>query len=387
MIELVVPPLLGAVIGYFTNLVAIKMLFKPVRPYYLFGRRIPFTPGLIPSKREKLADAIAKVVRENLLTEEVLRKRLNEEKVRRSLEELVGNFLDSFSQNPDRFISGFISAFEEKRLGEVLNLKNIDEKAEKVIDSLLESLNGKEVGELLPPGLKVEFERLVDEKLEELVETAVKELEKPEFREVLYSVVRSNTERLKSYLPFVPDSFFETVSLRLSRLLEELIEKAAKDPDFRLKISKILWEKSQDLMKVRLNTKGSTGRKLGEFLKELLRYYGEDLSGRRLGEIPAIGKLVREDLAPFLGKLVKEKKGELSSVVSDKMLKIIEEELPVVMEALDVENLVREKVNSMPIEEIEEIVLKIIEEELRYITLLGGFLGALIGLFQIPILL
>ncbi len=49
------PPVLGGLIGYFTNDIAIKMLFRPYRPRYLLGQRIPFTPGLIPSNQQRLA--------------------------------------------------------------------------------------------------------------------------------------------------------------------------------------------------------------------------------------------------------------------------------------------------------------------------------------------
>ena len=41
-------PLLGAVIGYCTNWLAVKMLFKPLEPIKVFGRTLPFTPGVIP---------------------------------------------------------------------------------------------------------------------------------------------------------------------------------------------------------------------------------------------------------------------------------------------------------------------------------------------------
>lgn len=46
----VVPPLAGLVIGYFTNDIAIKMLFRPYRPYRVFGWRIPFTPRFDPAE-------------------------------------------------------------------------------------------------------------------------------------------------------------------------------------------------------------------------------------------------------------------------------------------------------------------------------------------------
>ena len=44
----------GAVIGGVTNVIAIRMLFHPFKPYYIFKMRIPFTPGLIPKEEKKL---------------------------------------------------------------------------------------------------------------------------------------------------------------------------------------------------------------------------------------------------------------------------------------------------------------------------------------------
>ncbi len=47
-----IPPLLGAVIGYVTNYIAIRMLFRPLRAWRILGGiRLPLTPGIIPSKR------------------------------------------------------------------------------------------------------------------------------------------------------------------------------------------------------------------------------------------------------------------------------------------------------------------------------------------------
>lgn len=55
-------PLLGAVIGYITNYIAIKMLFRPLEPKYLFGKQLPFTPGIIPRRKAQFADALGKAV-------------------------------------------------------------------------------------------------------------------------------------------------------------------------------------------------------------------------------------------------------------------------------------------------------------------------------------
>ena len=44
----IIPPLVGGVIGYVTNDIAIRMLFRPHTAKHIMGWRIPFTPGIIP---------------------------------------------------------------------------------------------------------------------------------------------------------------------------------------------------------------------------------------------------------------------------------------------------------------------------------------------------
>ncbi|MED5073069.1 DUF445 family protein, partial [Anoxybacillus geothermalis] len=68
----------GALIGGVTNLIAIVMLFRPHEPMYLFGKRLPFTPGLIPKRRRELAEQLGKTVVEHLVTPEGLRRKLND---------------------------------------------------------------------------------------------------------------------------------------------------------------------------------------------------------------------------------------------------------------------------------------------------------------------
>ncbi len=73
----VLPPVLGAIIGYVTNAVAIKMLFRPYREWRVLGVRVPFTPGIIPRRRENLAESIARMVSDELLTEDTVLKQVS----------------------------------------------------------------------------------------------------------------------------------------------------------------------------------------------------------------------------------------------------------------------------------------------------------------------
>ena len=90
---LLAPPVVGGIIGYFTNDLAIKMLFRPYRPYYLFQRRLPLTPGLIPGNQGRLAQRIADTIMGSLLTPEELenlaRRLLQTERTQKAIKWLL----------------------------------------------------------------------------------------------------------------------------------------------------------------------------------------------------------------------------------------------------------------------------------------------------------
>ncbi|NDL67367.1 DUF445 family protein [Anaerotalea alkaliphila] len=80
-LEWIATPLAGGLIGYSTNWLAIKMLFRPYGEKRFLGRTLPFTPGLIPKERKRIAKSFGEVVEQYLLTEEVLVRELTSEKV------------------------------------------------------------------------------------------------------------------------------------------------------------------------------------------------------------------------------------------------------------------------------------------------------------------
>lgn len=86
-------PLIGAVIGYFTNYLAVKMLFRPYYPKKLGKWTLPFTPGIIPKRQPQLAKAIGKAVGEELFTGEDLKNTLTSEGTKAKVAEAVVDFL------------------------------------------------------------------------------------------------------------------------------------------------------------------------------------------------------------------------------------------------------------------------------------------------------
>ncbi len=381
MIEFLIPPAIGGLIGYSTNYVAIKMLFKPHRTYYIFGRRVPFTPGLIPSKRGKLADAIARVVKENLLTEETLRNRLNEERIRESLKQLVEGFLEKLGENSEEFLLQLSLQAGSLKVGDILGEQLLREGAEKSVDYMLQQVNGKKLVEILPENLKAEMEKFLDEKIDQVVDYLARESEKSEFKDVVYSIIKENLLRLKNFIPILTDSMVSSFSEKLTGVVIDFIEKTSQSPDFKVKVSKLIWSRLQELLNRRINTDSEGFKQLAKLLKRSLLSYVENLKEKEIGEILR-GKTSFK-ISQVLGELISRNRKLFSSFLTGELLKVIEKELPVILEAVDIEGLVRERINSLPIEEVEGIVLKLIDEELKYITLMGGVLGALIGAVQI----
>lgn len=67
-------PVIGAVIGWFTNWLAIQMLFRPRRPVKILGWTLQ---GVIPRRHAQLAARIAETVEDRLLTQEDLEKAMS----------------------------------------------------------------------------------------------------------------------------------------------------------------------------------------------------------------------------------------------------------------------------------------------------------------------
>ena len=95
------PPLLGAVIGYVTNDIAIRMLFRPLKPVYIGKWKLPFTPGMIPKEQSRIAHAVAQTVSRDLLDEEALRNALLSEDMLCKVDGLADQLLEKLMQSEE----------------------------------------------------------------------------------------------------------------------------------------------------------------------------------------------------------------------------------------------------------------------------------------------
>ena len=92
-------PLVGAIIGYCTNYIAVKMLFFPKKEIRFLGRRLPFTPGAIPRGKERLAKAVGQVVGNTLITQDDIARNLLSENNAKGIADSLKNKLSDPVKN------------------------------------------------------------------------------------------------------------------------------------------------------------------------------------------------------------------------------------------------------------------------------------------------
>ena len=82
-LRLISTPIIGAVIGYITNYLAVKMLFRPYHPIKIGNFTLPFTPGIIPKRKEEIAKALGNTVSRYLLGEEDIINKLKSDDIKK----------------------------------------------------------------------------------------------------------------------------------------------------------------------------------------------------------------------------------------------------------------------------------------------------------------
>ena len=164
MIKDIISPLLGAAIGYFTNWLAIKMLFLPYEPKYIGKFKIPFTPGLIPKERKKLSEKIANVTEEKILNKETIKENLfseeNKEKIYYLLEKnfytlkekdyTIDDILNKIDKEKKYELIDRLEEIIYKNIYDILyNEKNQENLSNFIIEKIITYINNEDTKEKL----------------------------------------------------------------------------------------------------------------------------------------------------------------------------------------------------------------------------------------------
>ncbi len=128
MIKILFLGLIGGIIGWVTNILAIKLIFRPIHPIKIPLLNVEVV-GLIPKRRKEVARSIGEVVEKELISiEEILDKMIKEEdknnlikgikiKIDQIIEEKLPPFIPSTFKG---MIKDYVDKVVEEELGNVI---------------------------------------------------------------------------------------------------------------------------------------------------------------------------------------------------------------------------------------------------------------------------
>jgi uncharacterized membrane protein YheB (UPF0754 family) len=397
-----VPPIAGAIIGYFTNDIAIKMLFRPYKAIYIGKRRLPFTPGLIPSNQDRLAKRISDTIMGSLLTPE-------------ELQNLAKKLLET-----DR-VKGAILWLLQLTLKQIKGERQ--EKTASIVASILHDL----FGESLPRLLRVLARRddFLEKQLNQIfdrvvLEFALTEQQARQFSDwLLETVIPADAIRL-ALIDFLTDRNIQVIDegfrektsgtywvvanlFGLRNALTRLRTFCLDEKDVaNTRIKELLlslevrnriknWLLSISLQNLPI----STVRQLRKTIRDTVRSYIQESGEQFLQEF---GQTI--DWEQIASLFVSRLEGSLAvsaslEVVSEELAFILEryleEDLEKLVEQmipiLNIDQVIIDRVNATSPAELENAIQGIVKQELQGIVNLGGILGFLVGILQVFLLI
>ena len=357
----------GALIGGITNALAIKMLFHPYEAIYIFGKRLPFTPGLIPKRRDELAEQMGKMVVEHLITPESIKNKLLTGTVKVEAKRIGENILD-------KTIFSDISiekALEKAGLADIPDLivRKIESHSTNWLEDWYLQHKNKPIATFIPASVEEKIENKIPDASHYILDKGIAFFASNQGKERLQKMA-DDFMRERGKLGGIMQMLLGNVNLG-EKLQPEII-KFLSNPGTRDTLTQLLhseWHKIKHKQISDVEEFYSLDEMRSLLHKGIMTGYKKvDLSNLTLNQIT--------------GEWNETVKGRLLPNLIEEVAAILIEKVPSIMEKLKLKEIVRDQVASFPVTRLEEMVLSITKSELKMITYLGALLGGLIGVFQ-----
>ena len=337
ILRIIVPIALGALIGYFTNDLAIRMLFRPRRPVFIGKWQLPFTPGIIPKNQGRIAEAVSRAVSGQLFTPEDLVAQL---KGSAAKEEIAGKLADAVF-SPELTIRSLSAA----------------------VPSTDASLPAPEPEP----------------------EDAAAEIEPPD-PACLDATVFGDGE------PWTEESVQDRptgTAEKIGAFVADRVAAKLAEADLRDAIDDLVWEGVQDYRKnpvIALFLNESAVDAICAKVESALRSYVNG-DGRQV-----IGSLVADEARKMADMPLSEladqaglNRDRVAEVLNATLDRFVEQFGASFSEKADIGGIVRRKIEEMDAAQLEDLVMSVMKRELRAVINLGALLGAIIGAINILI--
>ncbi|TDL35405.1 DUF445 family protein [Jeotgalibacillus sp. S-D1] len=367
LLMLIIMIIIGAGIGGFTNSIAIKMLFRPYKAIYLGKWRVPFTPGLIPRRRDELAKQLGMMVVNHLLTAQSLKERFLNEKYEKALTSWLQQESDRVftSEKP---VQVWLNRFEIESPVPYVE-KSMDNWIESQYETVKERYKTQTIRETLPERWIVRLDGKVEVVTDYILSKGVDYFSSYEGKErirvmiedffktrgtlgSMIQMVMGNTSLTDKVQPeiikFLKHKGTHDILEQVLRKEWENVKDWQWDRAFSVVTDQDLIVRLQGFMKERIDLKNWLTRPLGHAVSPL-----REAAVDRL--IPKLVEVAKEMLADKLEQLLSK---------------------------MQLQEIVREQVDSFEVSRLEDLILGISRREFKMITYLGAVLGGIIGLFQ-----
>lgn len=354
---------IGATIGGVTNFLAIKMLFRPHEPKYIGKVKVPFTPGLIPKRRDELATSLGKTVVKHLLTPEGMRKRLLDEQITGHINHYVQEEVRTLLRS-DKTIRSLIEPLYPEVEARILTAA--DAKLRDELSKVLADIKSRKLYELLGEDGMDRVRDLIPEIVETVLEKSEEYFYSPEGEAQLRHMVDSFVQRRLGFIAgFMQNmNFVELIRPEIINILRGASTRTGMTTMITAEFERfsertvdaLLGDRLEDRLINSVVEEIVTRLPVGEMLDRTVHSYTRDIESR-----------VVDELVPQGVELVIER---------------FTNQIETVMERLEIDQIVQDQVRSLDTSYLEEIVLSISKREFRAITWLGALLGGMIGLIQ-----
>lgn len=369
IITIIFMAIVGAVIGGFTNFIAIKMLFHPYNAIHIGSWKLPFTPGLIPKRRGELAKQLGETVTKYLLTPEVFRKKLLSDDIRTTVLQFTQAKVEEVIFTDDKTILDWVK---------VVGLNNLPTTIESKVDLIIESqllnakntLSTKSIEQIIPEQLHQTVERKIPELATYILEKGEEYFQSTKGEATIRNMMDDFLSS-KGTIGGMISMFFGDSNAIVVKLQKELINMLKAPGTKTLLVN--LFNQEWDKLKQQPVSNYLEEIEFEPIIGKIQTYAKKELAvENRLDQSinfywPTGNEYVKMELLPKL---------------LDKGFDLAEKKLVDVVNRLNLQEVVREQVDSFPLKKLEELVVSVTNRELKMITVLGAVLGGVIGIVQ-----
>lgn len=363
-IKILILVVFGSFIGGLTNSIAIKMLFRPYEAKYIGKWKVPFTPGVIPKRRDQLAIQLGQLVVNHLLTIESIQLKLQDQGLKQQVQQKVNKEWETFLAQSTT-ISQLSKTFQ-------LDLKP-DHFKRMIADKIMEQLRNFLQKNQQKPINHWLGQTVTETELEKvsifLQNKGIDLVNNEETRQKIEVVIKQYAES-KGFLGNMVLSMFSSDELALK--VQRLVIDYLRSEDGNSWIHQAVKKEWTNLLQQEVQFIEPLFEKK-ETQQLLLHLIEENMPVEEW-----LNKPIQEMVTPFTNQ-IKEK--VLPFLVEQLFAKLLDS-VPNMLQQLEVEKMVEKQVASFPTSRIEDIILSISRKEFKLITYLGALLGGVIGLIQ-----